>query len=687
MEFSESQLPTALALIDAGPGDYFGYLSEVLSGMVQLDLARSAYEFFVRHDPSVYSLYIIDQTVRGEPFFPLDDVGLNVVETLIDEADETPILFLSTADIDESNHILERHSNCHSVPRFVRHEYEIPTLVELLIRTASTKPKSQVRLFITYWLDPPAEHLDGESRLDAVLNMAFCRTHIVTVDCRYKFNRVDFPGDIDTLRAEIKASGFRTGVIENSSISIPNNSEIQTLRIGLEDIQPKTEPHRKVSIHFFSDTGFLNDLRFGLTARGENLGSRTILLSQREVPQVHDENGPRHVLELKWHKTTEGAPYLEVAATFRYNGKVHVKPLGETKLTLGDYTDIRERLENALKRIELKAATGEIFSTVPETVEKSKELFEAGQAAFYRIFSATDRGLTRKLQDFFERSQSVFGQKPEVRVDTDSLHLIPFELLYTAPLQPSNEFQLNRLWAMGAVVKQLLPNQDYGETPVLSSSSRINFAFIRNTKIEAPLRYELPLLEAVSNHIDLYRWEKDKHDPFDLAGFLRAPYQILQITGHGTRPPGESINLGGAYLTPEWFLDNNIMLGDRPLVILNACEGVAIDPEYTKSFLTALFKAGAQGILGPHTRVGTYFASRFVTSFLRYFLSGMPANDALQRTRQECFLNTGHLTGLLYTYYGHPSLSVENYIPMGNDLNLCSKCLILGCVSEKSETI
>jgi hypothetical protein len=87
----------------------------------------------------------------------------------------------------------------------------------------------------------------------------------------------------------------------------------------------------------------------------------------------------------------------------------------------------------------------------------------------------------------------------------------------------------------------------------------------------------------------------------------------------------------------------------RPLVFINACESVAIEPEDAVTYAgTLIGTAHASGVIGTEVRVQQDVAMSVAEIFFKSLLEGRNVGAAIQQMRLG-FLAKGHLVGLVYT--------------------------------------
>ncbi|HEX2091043.1 MAG TPA: CHAT domain-containing protein [Longimicrobiaceae bacterium] len=98
----------------------------------------------------------------------------------------------------------------------------------------------------------------------------------------------------------------------------------------------------------------------------------------------------------------------------------------------------------------------------------------------------------------------------------------------------------------------------------------------------------------------------------------------------------------------------------RPLVFINACHSLEINPDTLVSYLDAFVgTARAAGVIGTEVKVSQNLAMEFAIAFFRYLTQdNWTVDRALRQVRLD-FLRDGNLFGLLYTPYCWADLTLR----------------------------
>jgi hypothetical protein len=94
------------------------------------------------------------------------------------------------------------------------------------------------------------------------------------------------------------------------------------------------------------------------------------------------------------------------------------------------------------------------------------------------------------------------------------------------------------------------------------------------------------------------------------------------------------------------------------LVILNACESAAYDPELIYGFLGKLKLMGASGVVGTEVKVFIKFARPFGLLLLHDLLSGCTLGEAALNARRH-FERQGNPLGMIYSIYAPANLHLH----------------------------
>jgi hypothetical protein len=134
------------------------------------------------------------------------------------------------------------------------------------------------------------------------------------------------------------------------------------------------------------------------------------------------------------------------------------------------------------------------------------------------------------------------------------------------------------------------------------------------------------------------------------------PNTYLGVGNHETITAGDFIGW-----TDVWYdsLHKKIWDAVRPLVFINACHALAIEPETLVSYLDAFVSRGrASGVIGTEVKVEQSMAMDVAESFIAAWMSGNSSvEEALWAIRID-YLKQGNMFGLVYTPYCWSELKI-----------------------------
>jgi hypothetical protein len=210
------------------------------------------------------------------------------------------------------------------------------------------------------------------------------------------------------------------------------------------------------------------------------------------------------------------------------------------------------------------------------------------------------------------------------------------------------------------------------DKPVLTIASEPSCDFAA-----ALTQYKLQDPKALERHVGTLRALAGAAGPKGQFGVANDRVSVQKLLGrdlsfvyffcHGDRPVGGDANIYLAVGNNEattalnlfgWFsdwsreLDREIWGDVRPLVFINACHSLAIEPETLVSYLDAFVTRGnAAGVIGTEVKVPQSLAMDLAEKFFQRLLSRKhTVESALHEIRLE-YLAAGNLFGLMYTPY------------------------------------
>ena len=98
----------------------------------------------------------------------------------------------------------------------------------------------------------------------------------------------------------------------------------------------------------------------------------------------------------------------------------------------------------------------------------------------------------------------------------------------------------------------------------------------------------------------------------------------------------------------------------RPLIFINACHSLAIEPETLVSYLDAFVGRGhAAGVIGTEVKVSQALAMNVAEKFFEFWLAGEQTVEVVLRAIRLTTFRQGNLFGLVYTPYCWSELRIQ----------------------------
>jgi hypothetical protein len=119
--------------------------------------------------------------------------------------------------------------------------------------------------------------------------------------------------------------------------------------------------------------------------------------------------------------------------------------------------------------------------------------------------------------------------------------------------------------------------------------------------------------------------------------------------------------LNGPVLTADVLFSERIhWTSPRPLVVINGCHTVAVEPEKVVEFVTALVgSAQASGVIGTEVTVFEPLATVFGLECLQRFFAGASIGDSVRDARLA-LLKQGNPLGLVYVPFARAGLRLAH---------------------------
>lgn len=272
--------------------------------------------------------------------------------------------------------------------------------------------------------------------------------------------------------------------------------------------------------------------------------------------------------------------------------------------------------------------------------------------------------------------ESARAAERSLRIDVASDDFtFPFGLLYTR----DPEEDLDVRWFLGFQhILSRLPkfNGFIGQQPPELHNGPPKISYALHDSLDDAVNHEIPRIERLSQQRKGFHVGEVAHlGSFDgtrtsaAVGELRAVIKkqaphILHLACHGSIGEGADPAVfaidNGLLVTTKNFQKRDYVFEKGPLVFLNACEMGCDSTNKFHSFVDLMFDMKARAVIAPECVVPSARASRFASSFYKWFVRyHLPAADALHAARHERLDRANDPIGLAYSLYGQPETFVS----------------------------
>ena len=101
-----------------------------------------------------------------------------------------------------------------------------------------------------------------------------------------------------------------------------------------------------------------------------------------------------------------------------------------------------------------------------------------------------------------------------------------------------------------------------------------------------------------------------------------------------------------------------VLLDHHPLVVLNACETAALEPDKVTNLVQGFMLRGASAVIGAEIMIFPSLAYEFGVKFMDVFVTGQASLGAAIRQARLSLLSQWNPLGLAYVGYGLPELTL-----------------------------
>jgi CHAT domain-containing protein len=303
-----------------------------------------------------------------------------------------------------------------------------------------------------------------------------------------------------------------------------------------------------------------------------------------------------------------------------------------------------------------------------------RELAKVGHFAFERIF---DDPHARTLVE-----SALEGELKSVQIVSEDFPLA-WELLYPSSIEKPLSFK--NFWGMRHIISRipwsLRPRALQRLPQRIEISSVPTLGLLADRDLPNVLAEEVPFFDELNRKgkivlLKLPPLEPEDHlrGVADLRTFLDKDMHVAHFACHAEcnklSPDQSTMRLSNSFLLSiQDFTNHKVVATHSPLVILNACDTADLNPLYTSYFADALLDKGARGVVATECEIPDTFAAPFAKHLYGLLLGGIPLGVAMLRTRQH-FLEPPRRdpSGLVYSMYAYPQLSLRRKIPNGKSV-------------------
>jgi hypothetical protein len=336
------------------------------------------------------------------------------------------------------------------------------------------------------------------------------------------------------------------------------------------------------------------------------------------------------------------------------------------------------QFNNKIKDTFLKIVGRSIYNEsvdIPESicVEDLRALAEL--EIFDNIFLGDDP--TDAAQHCISEIKRVSRQGPQNIQIIAKKFWIPWTFLYDGDIDAQNgNINRNAFWGFKHIIDtppvvetdfKLASNIDSSKIVFgLNVNERIDTVFKLNCvkdhkeffqKIQEP-NFNLKLRSKASELLEVFKSNKSFED--SIAYFYCHAESTSKI---GSSPDDIYLELTDNNSELSLFTlrnsTRNVTFINEPLVFINACESMVMDPLFYDGFVTYFINKKARGIVGTISKVPAIFGSRFGLQFFSRFFAGSPVGSILSELRKEFLLKNNNLLGLFYMAYCYAQVQLN----------------------------
>jgi len=373
---------------------------------------------------------------------------------------------------------------------------------------------------------------------------------------------------------------------------------------------------------------------------------------------------------------------------FLYKG---VKFKGALRLTREEVEDLILDARNLLEYLAVNPDSPILREQPSRLRESVSKLGNIGRLLWSKMFQSEKNKSLWHIGQFLK--EHPLGRDGIIRVDIEDNaagFVFPWNLLYDhAGLLDANasiENILEGFWGMRYCIEQFYYDSTWNsgpESPVqVDQELQLSFMLLQelpNADLER--QFINSLRERSHQRVNVSEPITDATDCFKLLKYCNSHILYFYTRGytrrrlvdaavisdlkHGEQGEPEPERSYIELSTKKLYLDelevnkDAINLCQRPVVLLNMCEGAQITPSLSEGFIPYFLDQQASAVIGTECPMTARFAHPFAVAFFNALLGGDSLGIALLKARRE-FVRPNQLMaplGLAYTLYGNATVS------------------------------
>ena len=283
-----------------------------------------------------------------------------------------------------------------------------------------------------------------------------------------------------------------------------------------------------------------------------------------------------------------------------------------------------------------------------------------GRAAFLLIFGSG--GLNDRL------TKTLLTEKVLIFQVTSEEFSIPWDALYLR--DPAQPISCDWFLGMRHIVSRIVVLPDGSDIPVdhLIKAKRPAMGLLSNMELDVLMEREMPFFKKQAkekiitlNHLEKELDASDRKQFIHLRRFLNRRYDILHFACHADFVQGvgpKFVITRDFDVSLEDLISYECKVQGNPVVFLNACRTSDVEPIYFCGLAKHFMGKGARALIATECEIPDGFAAEFSEFVYSQFLKHKPLGECVFAAKRH-FLKRGNPIGLAYSYYGPPSIRIN----------------------------